>query len=129
LAPVRGDPFRSALVRAGDESLVLLLGDVLADLGIAILAAADLGVADVVLAPVRRWETARQALTAAQIDHRDTPIIVVLPFADEDAVQDATAAGAFGCYAMGTPLSHLRTLVRRALTVRPVAAHAATTEP
>jgi DNA-binding NarL/FixJ family response regulator len=92
-----------------DAALTALLADVLGDEGVR-LAGPD-AAPDLVLALVGR----AQALLPALQHARGTPLIVLLPFADERLQRQALELGARGCFALGQPLEALRARVRGVL--------------
>jgi hypothetical protein len=106
------------LVGETDESLTALLRDVLHDLDVGV----DVGGAGgrsplLVLAIVNRADVAH-ALADARADAGGTPIVAVLPFADEDLARRSLSRGASACFSLDTPLGSLRELIVRLLEER-----------
>lgn len=97
------------VVHGADESLRSLLSDVLGDMGLA-LQAPGARHADVVLALVERGESLPGVLRTARAGA--APVLVLLPFEDERLRHSALSQGAWGCYALGTPLEALKELLR-----------------
>ncbi len=97
------------VVHGADESLRSLLSDVLGDMGLALQGPGERH-ADVVLALVERGESLPGVLRAARSGA--APVLVLLPFEDERLRSSALSQGARGCYALGTPLEALKTLLR-----------------
>ncbi len=109
-----GAPLAQAVLHAADASLQALLCDVLVDIGIELRGPGEAGARpDVVLALVQRGDNVLHVLQTAAAS--DAPVVLLLPFADERLFRLAIQLGARGCYALGTPLVALRTLLRELL--------------
>lgn len=99
-------------LHGADESLRSLLSDVLGDMGIRLVPPeARVGPPDVVLALVEREDSVPRVLRAVAECSGRVPVLVLLPFEDERLRRLAMGLGAWGCYALGTPLEALKRLL------------------
>ncbi len=110
-----GVPGAQAVLHAADASLEALLRDVLSDIGIELRRPGEpCARPDVVLALVQRGDSMPRVLETAGAPC--SPVVLVLPFADERLARLGVELGARGCYALGTPLEELRRLLKAALS-------------
>ena len=107
------------LAPEADESLRSLLRDVLDDMGIALRPFGTVERPDVVLALVQREDSVSRVLRVAGNEAGGAPVCVLLPFEDERLRRLALSLGAYGCYALGTPLEELKELLRHVVESPP----------
>lgn len=114
--PLSGALGVRARVCGADDALSAVLGEVLEELGIKLSGHGDgESPPDLVLVLVQRGDSVLRLLQVARDGTGRAPVLVLLPFADEKLEGQATGQGAFGCYALGTPLDRLRTLIVEAV--------------
>jgi DNA-binding NarL/FixJ family response regulator len=105
-----------ALLLGADDSLAALLTDVLLEIGVTLhVGEARSDSPDLVLVQVERGESLLSALQSARDGTYPAPVLLLLPFADEQVMQRALRLGARGCFALGQPLEVLRQMVRAVL--------------
>jgi hypothetical protein len=101
----------TACVHGGDGPLRALLADVLGECGVTVSPGAQPHTAQLLVVPVTTDLGLRRLLLLAAT-RPARPVLAVLPFEDEALAAQALSLGASGCYALGTPLERLRSVVR-----------------
>ena len=112
-------PRVSALLLGADDSLVALLRDVFAEMGIALSTGeARSAPPDLVLVHLQRGESILAALQRARDGTYPAPVFMLVPFFDDRMIQQALRLGARGCFALGQPLESLCRMVLAAAPLR-----------
>ncbi len=112
-------PCVSALLLGADDSLVALLRDVFAEMGIALSTGeARAALPDLVLVHLQRGESMLAAIQRARDGTYPAPVFVLVPFFDDRMIQQALRLGARGCFALGQPLESLCRMVLAAAPLR-----------
>lgn len=114
---MQGDQ-RFAWVCGSDGPLSALLTDVLGEAGVSVVTGASPEDVDLILLHVSGPPALERIERLSHRERPQIPIVAVLPFADEELARSALNAGARVTYALGTPLSVLKTAIAHALASR-----------